>query len=402
MSNYTYKARASDGSLKEGVAEAKSEQDLAHLLASQGLRVVSMEGPKGKKISEFSFSFGSVSLVERMMFTKNLSVMIGAGLSLTKALGVLSEQTKNDKFKKIIKSIAEDIQKGEQLEQSMSKHKAVFSSLYVSMVKVGETAGNLKEVLSSLAVQMKKDHDITSRVKGAMMYPSIILIAMLGIGALMMTLVVPSLAKTFKDMGAELPASTQFIIGVSNFLINFWYVAILLIIIFIYSFKKILKTETGKKAFDGMILKLPIFGNLSKQLNSARFSRTFTTLINSGVPIVDALNIISATLSNWFFAESMKSAAREIQKGKQLNEVLLKYKDIYPPLVIQMIEVGEETGALTEIMSQLAEFYEEEVDNVTKNMSTIIEPVLMIFIGAGVGFFAISMITPMYSMLDSI
>ncbi len=402
MPKFLYKIRNKEGEIKTGIQEAKTDKDLAHALAGQGYSVISLKESKKKEKKQITFSFGSVSLVEKMIFTKNLSVMIGSGLALAKALDVLAEQTKSEKFKKIIKSISSDIQKGEQLGVSMSKHKTVFPDLYVNMIKVGETAGNLKEVLLSLAEQMKKDHEIISRVKGALMYPGIILTAMLGIGSLMMVIVVPSLAATFKDIGAELPASTQFIISLSDFLVNYWYIALILIAVLAYAFKLALKTETGKKIFDGLLLKTPVFGNLSRQLNSARFARTFTTLVDAGVSIVDALDIVSSTLTNYFFSESLKKAAKEIQKGRQLNEALKDYNAIYPPLVIQMIEVGEETGALTKVLVELAEFYEEEVDNVTKNMSTIIEPILMVFIGAGVGFFAISMITPMYSMLDNI
>ncbi len=403
MPIYSYKARALDGSIKEGVLEAVSESDVAHSLASEGLRVVAISGgDKKKRLKDITFDFGSISLVEKMIFSKNLAVMMGAGLSLTKALDVLAEQAKSEKFKKIIKSISSDVQKGEQLSESMQKHKSVFSDLYISMIKVGETAGNLQEVLNSLASQMKKDHEILSRVRGALIYPGVILTAMLGVGALMMAIVVPSLSQTFEDLGVDLPATTQFVIALSDFLVGFWYIALILIIVFVFSFVKAIKTERGKKIFDKIVLKLPVIGNLSKQLNSARFSRMLATLVDAGVSIVDALGILSETLSNWYFSNSVANAAKEIQKGETLNKSLVKYKDIYPPLVIQMVEVGEETGELTNIMSQLADFYEEEVDNVTKNMSTIIEPILMIFIGVAVGFFAISMITPMYSMLDSI
>jgi len=399
---FFYKIRTKEGEIKSGIQEAKSDKDLAHVLIEQGYSVISLSESEKKKRKQITFSFGSIPLVEKMVFTKNLSVMIGSGLALSKALNVLAEQTKNEKFKKIIKSISSDIQKGEQLGTSMSKYKSVFPDLYVNMVKVGETAGNLKEVLLSLAEQMKKDHEIISRVKGALMYPGIILTAMLGIGSLMMVIVVPSLAATFNDLGAELPATTQFVISLSDFLVNYWYIALIILIVFAYGLKLALKTESGKKIFDRILLKLPVFGNLSRELNSARFARTFTTLVDAGVPMVDALDIVSSTLTNYFFSESLKKAAKEIQKGRQLNEALKDYDGIYPPLVIQMVEVGEETGALTKVLSELAEFYEEEVDNVTKNMSTIIEPILMVFIGAAVGFFAISMITPMYSMLDSI
>jgi len=403
MPIFDYKIRTKAGSIKTGTQEAKTKEDLAHVFKLSGSSVISIEEKKNEIKGKKSFSFSrKVSLVDKMMFTKNLAVMIGAGLSLTRALDVLAAQAKSPKFQTIIKVVSSDIQKGETLGDSMSKHSSVFPDLYVNMVKVGETAGNLQDVLNSLAVQLKKDHEIIARVKGAMMYPGIILTAMFGIGFLMMTIVVPSLAATFEDLGGELPASTQFIINLSGFLRDYWYIAILIIVVTIFATTKILKTPQGKKALDALVLKLPVFKDISKKLNSARFSRILSTLIDAGVPIVDALEILSHTLTNYFFSASVLDAKKEIQKGKQLNETLGKYGTLYPPLVIQMVEVGEETGDLTNIMSQLAEFYEEEVDNVTRNLSTIIEPILMVVIGAGVGFFAISMITPMYSILDNI
>lgn len=405
MATFFYRVRDAEGNVKTGTQDAASKQDLARLLADKGYAVTSVEeldaGIKKKK-GEFKIGLGKVSLVEKIMFTRNLAVMIGAGLSLSKAVEILAIQTSNVKFQKALSAVSKDVQKGETFAAGLEKHKKIFPDLYVNMVKIGETAGNLQQVLGSLAVQMKKDHDVVSRVKGALMYPSIILIAMTGIGALMMTMVVPSLAKTFEDIGTELPASTQFIISLSNFLVNFWYIAILILTVLVYSIRAALKTEQGKQIFDKMILKAPIFGRLSRQMNSARFSRTLAILIESGVPIVNALDIISKTLTNYFFAESLREAAKGIQQGKQLHEILKQYENLYPPMVFQMVEVGEETGALTKIMSQLADFYEEEVENVTKNLSTIIEPILMVVIGAAVGFFAISMITPMYSVLDTI
>lgn len=405
MATFFYRVRDAEGNVKTGTQDAASKQDLARLLADKGYAVTSVEeldaGIKKKK-GEFKIGFGKVSLVEKIMFTRNLAVMIGAGLSLSKAVEILAIQTSNVKFQKALSAVSKDVQKGETFAAGLEKHKKIFPDLYVNMVKIGETAGNLQQVLGSLAVQMKKDHDVVSRVKGALMYPSIILIAMTGIGALMMTMVVPSLAKTFEDIGVELPVSTQLIIGLSNFLVNFWYIAILILAVLIYSIRAALKTEQGKQIFDKMVLKAPIFGRLSRQMNSARFSRTLAILIESGVPIVNALDIISKTLTNYFFAESLREAAKGIQQGKQLHEILKQYENLYPPMVFQMVEVGEETGALTKIMSQLADFYEEEVENVTKNLSTIIEPILMVVIGAAVGFFAVSMITPMYSVLDTI
>jgi len=405
---FTYTAKSMDGQKKSGAMEAKDKNDLAALLRKDGYFLTSILDKGAKKsfdlgaITAKLSSIRSISLVEKIMFTRNLAVMIGAGLALNKALGVLQVQTQSQKFKRIIGQIADNVQSGKPFSESLSEHPSAFSNLFVNMVKIGETAGNLEEVLNNLADQMKKDHDIVSRVKGALTYPAVILAVMLLIGYLMMVMVVPKLAATFEDLGTELPSSTKFLIFMSEIMTNYWYMALAGVIGLVYSFKILLKTEFGKKLFDSLVLRMPVISGLSKKMNSARFCRTLSTLIDSGVPIVEALKILSHTLTNHFFSESLKNAALDIQKGKTLFSSMESYGNIYPPLVTQMIAVGEETGSLTTVLVKLADFYEEEVNNTTKNLSSIIEPIIMVFIGGAVGFFALSMITPMYSVMDGI
>lgn len=409
MPIFTYAARAMDGQIKTGSQEAKDKEDLAHILRGQGYMLTSVEEGKGKggmdslnKIIEKFSLFKGISLEAKLMFTRNLAVMIGAGLALNRALSVLQEQTENKKFKAIIGDVAENVQGGKPFSECMAKHPAAFPDLYVNMVRIGETAGNLEQVLNSMADQMKKDHEVVSRVRGALMYPAVIFCVMLIVGYLMMVLVVPKLAATFADIGAELPASTKILIFISDFMLNYWYLAVGGIIAFIFGLRIVLKTAAGKKGLDAIILRLPVIKGLSRKLNSARFCRTLSILVDSGVPIVKALEILSKTLSNHYFSQSLYQASLEIQKGKTLYESLKGYATLYPPLVTQMIAVGEETGSLTKVLTKLADFYEDEVNNLTKNLSTIIEPVMMVVIGGGVGFFAISMITPMYSVMNNI
>ncbi len=397
--------------MKKGILSANDRIELAHMLRAEGYSLTSaIEEGKPASFNSDSvknfvaklISFRGIPLVDKIMFTRNLAVMIGAGLPINRALTVLQQQTENAKFKVVIGDVAFNIQGGKSFADCVSRHPQAFSEIYVSMVRIGETAGNLESVLNGLADQMKKDYDIISRVKGAMMYPGVIFSVMIIIGYLMMTLVVPKLTATFKDTGATLPASTEFIIFMSDVMMNYWYIAIAGVIGLIVGVRAVLKTQWGIKNFDALVLKLPVIKGLSQKLNSARFCRTLGILVDSGVPIVKALEILSKTLSNYFFSQSLMETSVEIQKGKTLFDSLKKHDKLYPPLVIQMIAVGEETGSLTKVLSRLAEFYEDEVNNITKNMSTIIEPVMMVIIGTGVGFFAISMITPMYSVMDGI
>lgn len=396
-----------DGQIRSGIQEAKDREDLVRVLRDQGYLLTSASSDGGEQKRDIGGALSNlfqkkVSLVDRIMFTRNLAVMIGAGLPLNKALETLKEQVDNKKLKFSIACISENVQSGKPFSDSVAAYPEIFSNLFVNMVKIGETAGNLEEILNNLADQMKKDYDIVSRVKGALIYPGVIFSVMILVGYLMMILVVPQLSATFKELGGDLPASTQFIIWLSEAMKSYWYVAIGLVVTLVYLFRRALKTESGKKIFDTLVLKTPVIKNLSKKMNSARFCRTLGILIDSGVPIVKALEILSKTLTNHFFSESLVRASLDIQKGKTLFESLKHYEYLYPPLVTQMISVGEETGSLTKVLERLADFYEDEVNNLTKNLSTIIEPVMMVVIGAGVGFFAISMITPMYSVLNNI
>ncbi len=358
--------------------------------------------PKGSVNIKLPKFLRRVSLVEKMLFARHLSVMMKAGLSFSRSLKTISQQTKNQYFAEVISQIEKDIKKGKSLADSLEKHPKVFNELFVNMVRVGETGGNLEEILENLAEQMKKDHEIISKVRGAMVYPAVIVLAMIIIGVLMMIFVIPTLLATFQDLEVELPFTTQMIIFISDAFQNHGLVVLGVMIILTWLFMAIHKTAKGKKCFDFSLLHLPIFGTIIKKVNLARFTRTLSSLIESGISINKALNIISRTLGNTYYKESLKEATKDIQKGIDLSKIIKRYENLYPALVVNMIEVGEETGTLEGTLKQIAEFYEEEVDQVTANLSSIIEPILMMVIGAAVGFFAVSMIQPMYSLMEGI
>ena len=270
------------------------------------------------------------------------------------------------------------------------------------MVKVGEEAGTLEEVLKVLSLQMEREREIKSKVKGAMIYPAIIICAMIGIGILMMVMVVPQLAETFKELEIELPLTTKIVIGFATFLTEKWYLVIVILFVLIFLFWQISKTKSGKKLFDFFTLKFPIISPIIKNTNSAYTVRTLGSLISAAVPLTQALEITSRTLGNVFYKTALQDVAEKVRKGEKMSATLKLYENIYPLTVIQMISVGEETGETSAILLKLADFYEEEVSNATKNLAAVIEPVLMLIIGAAVGFFAVSMVQPMYSMLGAI
>ncbi len=408
MPTFIYTAKSiNDGRNKSGGLEAENKAQLAHLLREEGFLLTSAElaGQKRRQFSpgEINLPFlNSVSLTEKMLFARHLSVMVSAGLSLTRALEVLAKQTKNRRFSKTISQIAMEVQGGKQFADALKDYPKIFSEIFVNMIAVGETSGNLEEVLMTLASQMKKDHELISRVKGAMTYPAVILIAMIGIGISMMIFVMPKLISVFEEMQIELPLTTRLVIGLSEALNNHLFISLgggaLLAAALVWIFR----SGPGQKVFQAVLLKTPIFGGISKKVNSARLAGILSSLVKSGVPIVKSLKITGQTLKNRYFRESLQASSEKIQKGESLSQTLAGYENLYPPMVIQMIKVGEETGTLSEILEKLAEFYEEEISNITKNLSSIIEPILMILIGAAVGFFAISMLTPMYSLMGGI
>jgi len=410
MPNYIYTAKNKEGETKTGHLETTDRHGLAALLRTQGLSLISAETASndqgGKKIINFfkniAKRWGWVSLVEKMVFSRHLAVMIEAGLSLNRALQILSKQSKNPKFKKIIDRIEDNVRQGKSFSDSLALYPKVFDNIYVNMVRVGESGGNLNEVLKMLSEQMRKDHELISRVRGAMIYPSVIIVAMFGIGILMMIMVVPKLTDIFTEIEMDLPLSTKVIIAISNFLEHNYIWGIIILIGLAIAIKLLYKIKSVKKVFHKVYLYLPIFGSLTKKVNSARFSRIISSLIKSGVSIVQSLQIVAGVLTNIHFKNALLEASQEVQKGKELSVSLDKYKNLYTPMVVQMIDVGEKTGNLSEILETLADFYEEEIDNTTKNLSSIIEPVIMIIIGGAVGFFAVSMIQPMYSMMSGI
>jgi len=404
MPLYSFFAKSLKGEEKTGTLEAKDLQRLAASLKEQGFILIKAE-PKTEKIEKrkISFSFlGGVSLTEKLMFTRNLQVMVASGLSLPKALDILSVQSKNKKFSQAILKIEEEITKGKNFSDSLKEYPHIFSELFQNMIKVGEETGGLANVLKILSLQLERENDLKSKIRGALIYPAVIVFTMIGIGILMLIMVVPKLAQTFKDLGVELPLTTKIIIGLGNFLASNWLLFIILIVAAVFLFLMLIKTKRGKKVVDAVVLKIPVVSPLVKKTNSAYTIRTLSSLIASGVPIIKSLEIVAGTLDNIYYKTAILDASEQVRKGEKLSAALASYKTIYPTLVLQMMEVGEETGETSNVLAKLADFFEEDIANETKNLASVIEPALMLVIGAAIGFFAISMVQPMYSMLGSI
>lgn len=406
MPTYFYTATSLQGEKITGTENAKSERDLAHSLHEKGYiltRVTSAQDKSAKtRLLQMLEDLLSVSLSEKLMFMRNLKVMVGAGVPLPKTLEILALQTNSSQLRRALSDTKEKIVQGEALSFAMSRHPAIFSDLFVNMIKAGEESGTMEGVLSHLTLQLEREHELKSKIQGALMYPAVVVIAMIGVGIIMLVSIVPNLAKTFKEVGVPLPPTTRLVIGLGEFLSHYWYIALLLFLVFGFVSWRLMKSKQGKTFLDGLVLRIPFVASLVKKINAAFFARTLSSLVGAGIPIVKSLEITGTVLDNQYFKETLSRAAEEVRKGAKLSAALQGSSHLYPLVVLQMLEVGEETGQTGEILAKLADFFEDEVSAVTKNLASVIEPVLMLIMGAVVGFFAVSMIQPMYSILGSI
>ncbi len=397
---FEYKALQKDGNIISGEKEGIDSQVVIKTLKDEGLVIVSIK-EKSKRTS-FNFSLSAFRSNEKISFARNIGSMLDAGLALSRTLEVIGRQTSNIKTKKIIEEINQSIKSGNSFSQSLEAHPKIFNSLFVSMTKAGEESGNLSDAFKNIASQLEKNYLLGKKIKGAMVYPGVILTAMGGVGFFMLTSIVPNLSKTFKEIGVALPKSTQLIIALSDFLQNQTFAFLGTLIILITGLIFSLRSSLGKKAFDIILVKSPLIGDLTKQINSARTARTLSSLLKAGVPYLKAIQITRGVVSNHIYQNILAQAEKKIETGDRVSQVFTDNEKFYPPFVGEMIAVGEETGDLSNMLLKVAEFYENEVDQKTKNLSTIVEPLLMIIIGLAVGFFAISMISPMYSLVEHI
>lgn len=403
----TYKAHILDaqGKNREELVEAPDKMAAYELSKAKGETLITAEEyVKGKGLNiniDLSF-FSRVSLKDKYIFARNLGGMLEAGLPLSRALSVIEKQSKKKKFKDIVSELNSAVAKGKTLSDAMVQYPRIFPPIMVSMVHSGEESGSLAKSLRIVANQMESTDKLVKKIKGAMMYPAVILVAIIAIGIFMLISVVPTLSQTFKEFDTELPASTRFVLFISDLMQNHFIVMIAVILLFGAGIFFGLRTIKGKKIMNWLVLRIPVVGPLVKEVNSARTARTFSSLLSAGVDVVTAAKITEGVIQNVYFKEVLMAVGEKVQKGEAIAEIFHKHEDLYPSFVGEMVAVGEETGQLSEMLLGVAVFYEEEVEQKTKDMTSIIEPFLMIIIGLAVGFFALSMISPIYSLTNAI
>lgn len=407
MPTFTYKGTLPDGTEVTETVEGADRYAAYDHARTLNHTIVSLEEVGGGFKKYFNMErintyLAHVKQDEVVMFSRNLAAMLRAGLALTRSLSVSERQTKNLAMKEILRKIQKEIEKGKQFNAALKEYPKAFSPLYVSMVRAGEESGKLAEALETIAVQLQRSSTLQKKVRGAMMYPSIVILAMLLIGVLMMIYVVPTLTQTFRELNVELPLITRIILGVSDFLSSNTILTFLIMAAAAGGVVALYRTRFGRRAFEWSFLHMPVVGNIVKETNAARTTRTLSSLLQSGVDVVSALKITEDVVQNSFYREVIAKAAVNVEKGKPMSEDFAAHEHLYPVLVGEMMAVGEETGQIGKMLQEIADFYEAEVEQKTKDLSTIIEPILMVVIGGAVGLFALAMISPIYSISDSI
>ncbi len=401
MQKFNYEARdKTSGKLIKAVVQAESEGEASKLLIAQGFSPISIhEAGSGINLAD-KFS-DRITTKDKVVFTRQLSTLISAGLPLSQSLRTLVDQTQNKRLRGVIQEVIMSVEGGHSLYDSFSKHPSVFNRLFLALVKAGEASGTLDEALQRIASQQEKDAAITSRIRGAMTYPVIVLVVIFAVMAFMLLTVVPQVEKLYNDLHQTLPFITSAIVAVSNFLTHFWWLVLIIIAILVYILFQYFRTDSGKIFVDKAKLKIPIFKGMFQKLYMARFNRTGQTLLDTGVGMIDMLNITSEAVNNSVVSDEISRAADKVKGGKTLSSAL-SAEESFPVLVSNMISVGEKSGHVDEMMGKAAKIYEDELDEEINALSTAIEPILMVVLAIVAGGMVAAVLLPIYSLVNTV
>jgi len=398
--DFTYLAKNQKGAQVTGKISAQNNKQAIEMLKSQGLFVLKLDSSSHMQLGNISFR-KKVSLKDKIIFTKELAMMVRGGLALVEALNALEEQTENQNFKEAIGKITEDVRGGTALSKAMSKYPKIFPGLYIAVTESGEKSGKLDQVLDRLADQLQKDYDLITKVKSAITYPIVIVCALFGVVILMLVFVVPKLKDIFSEMGVALPITTRILLGTSDFVVRFWYIVIALIVGIYFAIRFWARSPKGGLAWDRFKIRMPIFGQLARKIYMARFTRTMATLVASGLPMLEIIDTVKEVVGNQVFKIAFEGISKDVESGVTLSKALKKQR-IFPPMIYQMVSVGERSGKIDDVLLNIANFYDKEVEASTSNLASLIEPILILIIGAGVGLAIASIIMPIYSLVNVI
>ncbi len=401
MPEFAYTARKSaGGGLERGTVDGNSKTEASTALRARGLIVLSLsEGGAARRLN-FTLRRKKVPFKEKIIFTRQLAVMIRAGLSIIKALAALQRQTENVYFKEVIESMMKQIEGGKTLSKTMVQYPKVFPEVYTAVVRAGEETGQLADVLLNLADQQEKEADLISKVTSAMIYPAIIFLALIGVGFLVVFFVLPNLQTIFADSGQKLPLLTRLLMGFSHFARKYFFLMAGAGVGLFFLLRYWISRDSGRLVFDKLKITLPIFGNLTKKVYMARFARTMAMLIKASLPILDSIRIIRKTINNVHYNGAFTRIEKAVESGKSLSGAINKEK-LFPTMVAQLANLGEESGTLDSVLLEVATFYDKEVDTISRNLSTLLEPLMLIIMGIGVGFVVAAVLGPIYGLVQN-
>lgn len=399
LQNYSYRARNKSNQVVAGIVQAASIEAARKILAKNELTPITVSVPRS--FTEFLPFFNKVALKEKTFFARQLSTMIEAGLTLSQALRLLIRQTKKGKFRSVLEAILNDLQDGFSFSTALAKFPDVFDQIFINVVRSGEATGKLEIVLTQLATNMEKDVRVRGKIKGALVYPAFIVVVMIGVFIIMVTQVIPQLKDVFISSGKALPLSTQFLLKVSDFFVTKWYVVLIIVPILIIALRYFLRSQIGIELVSKYSLKVPFVGKIIEESSMARLGRLLGILLSSGVPLLEALRLITESFPNKLYQRAVMDVAAQVERGVPMS-VPINENTVFPLMVGQMVSVGEQTGKMDEVMGRLAGYYEAEVDTKVGSISTLVEPVVIILLGIGVAFLVTSILLPIYEISTSV
>lgn len=397
MKKFKYSARDKSGKPVTGEIEAKDELSVADILHDRGLVVVSVKENAFDLQKLAEINIGGVPMKEKVVFMRQMATMVGAGLSLTRALEIMIQQTGNKMFQRTLKSVLDSVQSGKPLSVAFREQEDVFDSITLNLIEAGEESGNLDTVLEKLATELEEKDALNRKIRSAMIYPTIILVVIIGVVLMMMFVLVPAMSDIYNDFDAELPWVTRALMAMSDFFIKYWWGILLILVLLFVGFKYYRSTEQGRKTTDKLLLKIPVFGNIVTKIQLSQFTRVLALLLGSGLSIIKALELTAESLENTVFKDVVLSARTEVEKGGPIA-IPIARSEYFPLLVSSMMSVGEETGELDAVLNKVADYYKDEVDNATSNLSSALEPMFLVIMGLAVGFIALSVYLPMFQL----